>query len=204
MGQVAGEKDLLQKEQLDIKRLIQDVLDAKFTSLESTIETMDDFYHVIYEIVELLSEKKGAMQFKLPTKKNLKKEVDVSDFFYTNTTQASHFSNIYHSLYRIIRTYNSTSSSLQAVLDKRGAFANKSFPLNNQELKQVIQNVIKIEYFQIGKGAKDIFLYIFGVPVVGLLAKRIIPGPTASIPDEIFIPAVTSGTIILLAKTNRI
>ncbi|KAI0531283.1 hypothetical protein KFK09_000836 [Dendrobium nobile] len=91
-----------------------------------------------------------------------------------------------------------------AVLDKRGAFANKSFPLDNQELKQVIQNVIKIEYFQIGKGAKDIFLYIFGVPVVGLLAKRIIPGPTASIPDEIFIPAVTSGTIILLAKTNRI
>ncbi|KAI0531278.1 hypothetical protein KFK09_000831 [Dendrobium nobile] len=128
---------------------------------------MDDFCHVIYEIVELLSEKKGAMQFKLPTKKNLKKEVD-------------------------------------AVLDKRGAFANKSFPLDNQELKQVIQNVIKIEYFQIGKGAKDIFLYIFGVPVVGLLAKRIIPGPTASIPDEIFIPAVTSGTIILLAKTNRI
>ncbi|KAH0470972.1 hypothetical protein IEQ34_000695 [Dendrobium chrysotoxum] len=161
-----GQEDLLQKEQLDIKKLIQDVLDQEFTNLASTIKTVDDFYHVIYEIVELLNEKKGAMQFKLPTIKSLQEEV-------------------------------------AAVQKKRGAYAVQSDYLNHQELKEVILNVINIEDFQIGR-AKDIFLFIYGVPVVGLLAKRIIPGPTAYIPDEIFIPAMTSGTIILLAKTNRI
>ncbi|XP_020585982.1 uncharacterized protein LOC110028467 [Phalaenopsis equestris] len=173
MGQVLrkpkpGDKDdLLLKEQLEIKKLIHEELDEKFASIESTIKSLDDFYQVIYEFVEILSEKKGAMQYKLPAKESLRKEVT-------------------------------------AVLDNRGVLANKNLPLTKEEVKKVIQNVIKIENFQIGQGAKDIFLYIFGVPVVSLLAKRIIPGPTASIPDELFIPAVTSGTIIFLAKTNRI
>ncbi|PKA62880.1 hypothetical protein AXF42_Ash018874 [Apostasia shenzhenica] len=165
----SGEQvELQDEENVELKKLIQGYLDDNFTNIEGTIKNLDDFYHVIYEIVEQLSVRRGAVQFRIPTIDMLKKEVD-------------------------------------AVLEKRvGLLSSKNFPLTKKEVKEVIQRVVSIERLHIGRGARDLFLYIFGIPVVGLLAKRIIPGPTSSIPDELLIPIVTSGTVIVLAKTNRI
>ncbi|KAK8929025.1 hypothetical protein KSP39_PZI017552 [Platanthera zijinensis] len=156
-----------QKEDVEIKTLIQNHLEANFSRMESSIQNIDDFYHSIYEIVEMLSAKKEAMQFKLPTTASINKVVN-------------------------------------EVLEKRGRIASKNFPLTKEEVKEVITKLIKIENFHIGKSSKDIFLFIFAIPAIGLIAKRIIPGPTASIPDELFIPLATSGTIVALAKANRI
>lgn len=53
-----------------------------------------------------------------------------------------------------------------------------------------------------GIGAKDFILYIFGVPATALFIKqRIIP---RAIPNEIFIPVITSATVFVLAKLNKI
>ncbi|CAN4099944.1 unnamed protein product [Withania somnifera] len=53
-----------------------------------------------------------------------------------------------------------------------------------------------------GSGAKDILLYLFGVPVTALVIKQsIIP---QAVPNEIFIPGITSATIFLLAKLRML
>ncbi|MCD7472057.1 hypothetical protein HAX54_012944 [Datura stramonium] len=53
-----------------------------------------------------------------------------------------------------------------------------------------------------GSGAKDILLYLFGVPVTALFIKQsVIP---QAMPNEIFIPGVTSATVFLLAKLHMI
>lgn len=77
-------------------------------------------------------------------------------------------------------------------------------PLNKKEFEKIIEKVIKFDSFYVGQGAKDLFLYIFGVPIVALFAKRIVPGPTRAMSDDVFIPAVTSGTVYYLAKTNKL
>lgn len=53
-----------------------------------------------------------------------------------------------------------------------------------------------------GIGAKEALLYIFGVPVTALFVKqRVMP---QSIPNEIFIPGITSVTVFILATLNKI
>lgn len=53
-----------------------------------------------------------------------------------------------------------------------------------------------------GIGAKDVFFYMFGVPSTAQIIKQmLIP---KAIPNELFIPVVTSVTVFLLAKLNKI
>ena len=53
-----------------------------------------------------------------------------------------------------------------------------------------------------GIGAIDICFYIFGVPLTALFIKQgIMP---RAIPNEIFIPAVTSAAVFALAMLNKI
>ncbi|KAE9465842.1 hypothetical protein C3L33_02244, partial [Rhododendron williamsianum] len=66
---------------------------------------------------------------------------------------------------------------------------------------KILQDVV-MEAGVSGIGAKDLILYIFGVPVTALFIKqRIIPG---ALPNEIFIPVITSATVFVLAKLNKI
>jgi len=53
-----------------------------------------------------------------------------------------------------------------------------------------------------GVGAKEALLYIFGVPVTALFVKQRV-GPQA-IPNEFFIPGITSVTVLILAALNKI
>lgn len=53
-----------------------------------------------------------------------------------------------------------------------------------------------------GVGAKESLLYIFGVPVTALFVKqRVMP---EAIPNELFIPGITSLTVFILAALNKI
>ncbi|PKI31964.1 uncharacterized protein LOC116195572 [Punica granatum] len=73
--------------------------------------------------------------------------------------------------------------------------------LTKEEFQQILQEVIVDTGFT-GVGAKDILLYIFGVPVLSLLIKqRVLP---RAVSNEIFIPAITSATVFVLARFNKI
>lgn len=77
----------------------------------------------------------------------------------------------------------------------------KGKALTKEEFQKILQAVI-LDTGVSGMGAKDMLLYIFGVPLTAVFLKQqIIPG---AIRNDIFIPAVTSATVFLLAKLNKI
>ncbi|XP_021908577.1 uncharacterized protein LOC110822712 [Carica papaya] len=74
--------------------------------------------------------------------------------------------------------------------------------LTKDEFLKVLQEMVIGTGFTGVGGARDVLLFIFGVPVTALFLKhRIAPN---SLPDDVFIPAVTSATVYLLAKLNKI
>ncbi|XP_057947831.1 uncharacterized protein LOC131143498 [Malania oleifera] len=73
--------------------------------------------------------------------------------------------------------------------------------LTREESQNIIRDLIRGTGFT-GSGAKDVLLYIFGVPAVTLFVKQLVV-PRA-IPNAIFIPGVTSGTVFLLAKLHKL
>ncbi|KAK9671208.1 hypothetical protein RND81_12G013600 [Saponaria officinalis] len=91
------------------------------------------------------------------------------------------------------------AETLQLAFDKHHKGKGKS--LTKEEFQRILEDVIMETGFT-GLGAKDIILYIFGVPVTTLFLKKGVL-PTA-IPDALFIPAVTSATVFFLAKFNKI
>ncbi|KAI6696914.1 hypothetical protein NL676_017033 [Syzygium grande] len=77
----------------------------------------------------------------------------------------------------------------------------KGKSLTKEEFQKILQEVIVDTGFT-GIGAKDILFYLFGIPVTALFMKqRVAPNV---IPNEIFIPGITSATVFLLAKFNKI
>ncbi|PHU22747.1 hypothetical protein BC332_07854 [Capsicum chinense] len=73
--------------------------------------------------------------------------------------------------------------------------------LKNEEFHGMLREII-FDTKVTGTGAKDILLYLFGVPVTALFIKQsVIP---QAMPNEIFIPGVTSATVFLLAKLHMI
>lgn len=72
--------------------------------------------------------------------------------------------------------------------------------------KEEFQRMLKEVVFETGisniGGAKDMVFYLFGVPAAALFLKqRLAPN---LIPNEAFIPAVTSATVFLLANLNKL
>ncbi|KAL2534961.1 hypothetical protein Adt_08312 [Abeliophyllum distichum] len=77
----------------------------------------------------------------------------------------------------------------------------KGKSLTKEEFQKILQEII-MDTGVTGIGAKDMLFYMFGVPSTALLIKqKLIP---KVIPNEIFIPVVTSATVFLLAKLNKI
>lgn len=72
--------------------------------------------------------------------------------------------------------------------------------LSKEEFQGILQEVL-IETGFTGIGAKDILLYLFGIPVTGLMIKK---RAALKIHDDLFIPAITSATVFLLAKLKKI
>lgn len=76
--------------------------------------------------------------------------------------------------------------------------------LTRKEFQKIVKELIEDASFT-GMGAKDILLYIFGVPFTTLLIKqRLVPARARSIPNEYFIPGITSLTVFILAKFHKI
>ncbi|KAL9232647.1 hypothetical protein vseg_007731 [Gypsophila vaccaria] len=91
------------------------------------------------------------------------------------------------------------TETLKQAFDKHHKGRGKS--LTKEEFQKILEDVIMETGFT-GLGAKDIILYIFGVPVTTLFVKKgVLP---KAIPDALFIPLVTSATVFFLAKFNKI
>ncbi|CAB4316750.1 unnamed protein product [Prunus armeniaca] len=74
--------------------------------------------------------------------------------------------------------------------------------MTREEFQRIFQDVILGTGFTGVGGAKDTLIYIFGVPLTALFVKqRLMP---RVIPNEIFIPCITSATVFVLAKLNKI
>ncbi|KAL0346167.1 UNVERIFIED_CONTAM: hypothetical protein Sradi_4448000 [Sesamum radiatum] len=68
-------------------------------------------------------------------------------------------------------------------------------------LPKILQEVI-LDTGLTSIAAKDMLFYLFGVPATALFLKqRLAP---KLVPNEAFIPIVTSATVFLLAKLNKI
>lgn len=77
----------------------------------------------------------------------------------------------------------------------------KTKSLTKEKFQEILQEVIVDTGFT-GIGAKDTLFYIFGVPVAALMIKqRVMP---RVISNDIFIPGITSATVFILAKLNKI
>ncbi|CAN1148110.1 hypothetical protein LINPERPRIM_LOCUS37896 [Linum perenne] len=73
--------------------------------------------------------------------------------------------------------------------------------LSREEFQKVLEEIIISAGFT-GFGSKNIFFYIFGVPAAAMFIKQRI-SPTI-LPNEVFIPVITSSTVLILAKLNKI
>ncbi|XP_010508747.1 PREDICTED: uncharacterized protein LOC104785268 [Camelina sativa] len=74
--------------------------------------------------------------------------------------------------------------------------------LSKDEFQKLLQEVLIGAGFTGVGGVKEFLLFIFGVPALAVFIKNRI-APT-SLSNDIFIPAVTSATVFLLAKLNKI
>ncbi|XP_050229248.1 uncharacterized protein LOC126678394 [Mercurialis annua] len=77
----------------------------------------------------------------------------------------------------------------------------KGKAVTKEEFQKMLQEVIIKTGFT-GFGSKDIFIFLFGVPAAALFLKqRIAP---KAVPNDVFIPIVTSATVYFLARLNKI
>ncbi|KAH9680206.1 hypothetical protein WN944_023940 [Citrus x changshan-huyou] len=91
------------------------------------------------------------------------------------------------------------TETLQEAYEKHHKGKGKS--LTKDEFEKIIKELI-VDTGLTGFGAKDIIFYMFGVPITALFIKqRVAP---KAVPNDIFIPVVTSATVFLLAKLNKI
>lgn len=77
----------------------------------------------------------------------------------------------------------------------------KEKSLSKDEFQKILQDII-LDSGVTGMGIKDILLFIFGIPVITTFIKQR-AAPNA-VPNDVFIPAVTSASVFLLAKLNKI
>ncbi|WOK94268.1 hypothetical protein Cni_G02970 [Canna indica] len=122
------------------------------------------------------------------------------------------FDGFCHELYKIIEKLNKKRGSIQLTLPSKEALQTMykehhkekgKGRMTKDEFRKILKDVITLENFSVGRGALDTILYIFGAPISCLLAKRVIPG-ASSISDDIFLPAITFLTVLVLAKTNKL
>ncbi|RDX63737.1 hypothetical protein CR513_57800, partial [Mucuna pruriens] len=74
-------------------------------------------------------------------------------------------------------------------------------PLTKAKFQEIMKNLVKKSAFT-GIGAKEVLLCIFGIPLTALIVKqKVMP---QAMPDEVFIPGVTSATVFTLAALNKI
>ncbi|KAL3819703.1 hypothetical protein ACJIZ3_005608 [Penstemon smallii] len=130
------------------------------------------------------------------------------DKYFVNTENWS-ASDFYHAVCQTVEEINKSIGSTQFRVPKTITLEHayqkhhqgKGKYLTKEEFQKILQEVI-LDTGVTNVGAKDMLFYLFGVPATALFFKqRLIP---KLIPNDVFIPGVTSATVFLLAKFNKI
>ncbi|XP_051138891.1 uncharacterized protein LOC127256760 [Andrographis paniculata] len=122
-----------------------------------------------------------------------------------NWTSADFYHAVCQTVEEINRAIGSTqirvprSDTVRAAYDKH--HKGKGKRLTKNEFQNIVQMVI-LDSGITSFGAIEILLYIYGAPIAAWAIKQRL-GPK-SIPNEVFIPAITSATVYLLAKLSKI
>ncbi|KAG9156248.1 hypothetical protein Leryth_009130 [Lithospermum erythrorhizon] len=128
--------------------------------------------------------------------------------FFTNNKEWT-LAEFYHAVCLTVEEINKTIGSTQFRVPKTETLEHaykkhhqgKGKSLSKDGFQKILQEVI-MDSGVTGIGAKDLLIYIFGVPITTLFIKqRIIP---KAIPNEYFIPAITSATVFVLAKLKKL
>ncbi|KAK9154639.1 hypothetical protein Sjap_002119 [Stephania japonica] len=152
---------------------------------------LTNFYHAVSLTVEEINKKIGGTQLRLPSEEVIKKA----------------FKPVLEEQVIINRRYFFwTSRSLSMVprktsLNREEHHKGKESEITKEEFGKILRDVV-LSSGIVGTGATDILYYIFGVPATALFLKKgLLPN---LVPNEIFIPGVTSATVFFLAKFNKI
>ncbi|KAK1428916.1 hypothetical protein QVD17_17756 [Tagetes erecta] len=183
MGQTIGKE-----EKKDISPIIGNCYDKYFSDPNKEWNSAE-FYHAVCEIVEEMNKMLGSTQFHVPSTSTLEQAYNICYFGQINMIQ------------RLMKYLEwDDGNELQKHHKGKGKGKGEK-PLSKEEFQRILQDVI-MDSGVTGMGIKDIFLFIFGIPIVTTFIKQR-AAPNA-IPNDIFIPAVTSASVFLLAKLNKI
>ncbi|KAJ8760096.1 hypothetical protein K2173_010952 [Erythroxylum novogranatense] len=131
------------------------------------------------------------------------------DKYFPSTKKDWNFADFYQAVCQTVEDINTKLNSTQFCIPDgkklqevyQDHFHTKEKPLKKGEFQKIMQELIISTRFT-GFGSKDILLYIFGIPAAAFFIKqRVAP---KAVPDEVFIPGVTSATVFLLAKLHKI
>ncbi|GLT95819.1 hypothetical protein SLE2022_134810 [Rubroshorea leprosula] len=170
--------------------------------------TSADFYRAVCETVEEINKKLGSTQFNVPKTTTLKlvfkKHQDALKKVTEKVTEEVSTDKATEKVREEVATDKAAEKvtdevakdkSTEKVTDEKLLFTKEMF-------EEVLQEVVVESGFSAGFGAKDMLTYIFGIPMTALLIKQRF-GPK-TIPNDLFIPAITSATVFLLAKLQKI
>ncbi|XP_010269533.1 PREDICTED: uncharacterized protein LOC104606159 [Nelumbo nucifera] len=143
--------------------------------------------------------------------KKAKRIEPIIDECYNNiTVDAKDYAGFYRAVCQAVEEINkqlgNTQFSVPSTTKLQEAFekhhkGKESGSLTKEEFGKILQDVIYGAGLT-GTGAKAMLLSIFGVPIMSMFIKqRIIP---KAIPNELFLPCITSATVFILAKLNKI
>ncbi|XP_023743573.1 uncharacterized protein LOC111891736 isoform X1 [Lactuca sativa] len=178
MGQTFGKE-----ENKDIGPLVGKCYDKYFADPTKKWNSAE-FYHAVCETVEEMNKMLGSTQFHVPKSSTLEQAYNMCYFGEINVIQI---------LMRSLEWNHGNE------LQKHHKGKEKS--LSKDEFQKILQDII-LDSGVTGMGIKDILLFIFGIPVITTFIKQR-AAPNA-VPNDVFIPAVTSASVFLLAKLNKI
>ncbi|CAL0323545.1 unnamed protein product [Lupinus luteus] len=128
--------------------------------------------------------------------------------YFKDGSKTKNFADFYRGVCMIVEEINQNlgntqlkvpnAVALQIAYDKH----HKGTVVTKAEFQEILKEVITHDSGFTGIGAKETLLYIFGVPLTALFLKqRVMPN---AIGDDIFIPGITSITVLVLAALNKI
>ncbi|KAJ8534304.1 hypothetical protein K7X08_007628 [Anisodus acutangulus] len=126
------------------------------------------------------------------------------DKYFRRTT-----ADFYHAICQTVEEINRRQGSTQFKIPSTTAIMRvykkyhrvEGTKLTQEEFRKILRVLIR-ETGVTGFGAKDTLYYLFGVPATALFIKNIIK--SKSISDDLFIPGVTSATVLVLSKFNKV
>ncbi|XP_042481937.1 uncharacterized protein LOC122062386 [Macadamia integrifolia] len=208
----------------EIAPIIDQFYDSLFAADTTNIHNLADFYHAICQTIEEINTKLGDTQFRIPSTKTLQKvfkeqfqskDSGVRHFFFwpnkmhlreeehkgkescVHLTKDEFIKILLHVIFETGITGTGAKEVLLLLFGFLSIFQEQHHserdekPLTKEGFRKISQ-----------RGAMDILFFIFGVPITTLFVKqRLIP---TAIPNELFIPGVTSATVFFLAILKKI